>query len=665
MHVRLIKIGVVWSSIPAWRWAVLLLFAAAAIASAADIPELSIPAAPARAEKPRSPYQWHVLPAAIGAEVLTLWGEFDTTAGRETQGEPVPLVAILRDSLGDDDPTTDRLRYVWLLTYSPPSFPKRFLSAIPFFYWRLGADGKAKPGKLNKPILDVSHPTHPVWNAVGRNLVQWLALDGTPARASSRAYRTNLMDHERLHLQEAIEFLRNAPDSAGAKGLSRSELDSVIGRLILRKNLLGGLMQDSRLDGVADARAAQRSETIGRNWELLRTSAERAGLYFEPLRVGGENENYAVVWFPLDRSFSAPGINLDTTWKLLHISNPWNDEKLRAWTGYRQVRYLDGAGGLLPSGQNGPRSTALVPLAVYSLTYPRTPLLLMDFRSPLRTRRREIFQRSVDELVSGVLGLSHFANWYYFAGDALYDFVKSRRGGATGRTDRLDCYSEFRVALQLDNSLDADLRTQMQKRLNSMSMNPLESSVSHELDMARGNYQALQHNIADSSKLSARIDKDRRRELASFGESYKHKTIKEVAHFASLGMYTNRASRSDENLAKLRRDRTIAALLQQLKDIADGGVSPEISFPQSQIESSISQLARLAHESSSASVKRQAAVAITRVERLSNSDQIKTECARALTELQDGQVRKLAKSAPPLHVPSAAPIKASSLFKTQ
>lgn len=643
----------------------MLLLTAAAVASAADIPELNIPAAPTRVETPRSPYQWHVLPVAGGAEVLTLWGEFDSIAGRETQAEPLPLVAILRDTLGEDDPKTDRLRYVWLLTYSRPSFPKRFLSAIPFFYWRLGADGSAKPGTVNRPILDISHPTHPVWNEVGRNLLQWLALDATPARASSRAYRTNLMDHERLHLQEAIEFLRNAPDSTDGKGLSRSELDSVIGRLILRKNLLGGLMQDSRLDSVADTRAAQRSETVGRNWELLRTSAERAGLYFEPLRVGGENQNYAVLWFPVDRSFSAPGINLDTTWKLLHISNPWQDEKLRAWSGYRQVRYLDGGGGLLPLGQNGPGSTELVPLAVYSLTYPRTPLLLMDFRSPLRTKRREVFQRSVNDLVSGVLGLSHFANWYYFAGDALYDFIKSRRGGAVGRTDRLDCYSEFRVALQLDRSLDTDFRTQMQKRLNSMSMNPLESSASHELEMARANYEALRKNIADSTKLSARIDKERRRELASFGESYKHKTIKELARFASFGIYTNRAPRSGENLAKLRRDRTIAALLQQLKTIADGGVSPEISFPQPEIESSVSQLTALAYESSSGSVKREAALAIARVQHLSDNDQIKTECARALNELQNGSLRKVAESSLPLDVPSAAPARSSSLFKTQ
>jgi hypothetical protein len=102
-----------------------------------------------------------------------------------------------------------------------------------------------------------------------------------------------------------------------------------------------------------------------------------------------------------------------------------------------------------------------------------------------------------------------------------------------------------------------------------------------------------------------------------------------------------------------------------LKAIADAGVSPEISFPQPQIESSVSQLGQLARESSSASVKRETALAITRVQQLSNNDQIKTECARALNALQDDQLRKLAQSSAPLPVPSAPSIKASSLFKAQ
>jgi len=50
----------------------------------------------------------------------------------------VPLVSVLRDTLGDRANENDRVTYVWLLTYAHRSLGQGFLSAIPFFYWRVG-----------------------------------------------------------------------------------------------------------------------------------------------------------------------------------------------------------------------------------------------------------------------------------------------------------------------------------------------------------------------------------------------------------------------------------------------------------------------------------------------------------------------------------------------
>jgi hypothetical protein len=44
----------------------------------------------------------------------------------------------------------------------------------------------------------------------------------------------------------------------------------------------------------------------------------------------------------------------------------------------------------------------------------KLPLVLVDFRGELKERRREVTQRSVSELTSGVLGFSHFTNWYFY-----------------------------------------------------------------------------------------------------------------------------------------------------------------------------------------------------------------------------------------------------------
>src|SRR5690348_5852936 len=322
------------------------------------VPQKSLPA-----------YRWERTDVGNGAEILTLIQTPDDPG----HDKAVPLVSVLRDSVAADDPATSRIRYVWLLTYTPPTLTQRFLSAIPFFYWAIKPRTDEKSTKPPKPLADVSEPTHRVVSTIGRSLLQWTALDPmtTPVRASSRAFRTNGLDHERLHVEEAISYLRRAPVANDGSALSPSELDDVVARLMLTKNLLGGLVADGRLAQVAASRDAQRAETVGRNWELLRTSAERSGLLFEPLSLTEGAQDYAVIWFPLGETFSRPGVSFSTTWKLLHISNPWTDKKLQNWQGYRETRWLDANGRLLSQPAQDAKEIQVAPLAVYSLTYPR------------------------------------------------------------------------------------------------------------------------------------------------------------------------------------------------------------------------------------------------------------------------------------------------------
>ncbi len=55
-------------------------------------------------------------------------------------GRDVPLVSVLRDTLGDDEAENDRVTYIWLLTCARPRLGQRILSTIPFFYWRTGRE---------------------------------------------------------------------------------------------------------------------------------------------------------------------------------------------------------------------------------------------------------------------------------------------------------------------------------------------------------------------------------------------------------------------------------------------------------------------------------------------------------------------------------------------
>src|SRR5215213_304942 len=88
-------------------------------------------------------FRMEAFPVGRDAELLTVFGSLnglkdDEGSREQTRAAPgdseVPLVCILRDTLGDANPENDRLRYVWMLTYTRPTALQRAASAVPFLY---------------------------------------------------------------------------------------------------------------------------------------------------------------------------------------------------------------------------------------------------------------------------------------------------------------------------------------------------------------------------------------------------------------------------------------------------------------------------------------------------------------------------------------------------
>src|SRR3954447_12453497 len=123
-----------------------------ALASAAeDLPQSDNPAS--------APFFWRKTAVPNNAELLTLFATRSARGAGSVARPTIPVVAVLRDSLGDPDHGTDRIRYVWLLSSSRPGFQQQLLSALPFFHWHVGAGGSQ--GKhMPKALLDLRHPAH-------------------------------------------------------------------------------------------------------------------------------------------------------------------------------------------------------------------------------------------------------------------------------------------------------------------------------------------------------------------------------------------------------------------------------------------------------------------------------------------------------------------------
>jgi len=603
----------------------LVVFSAIATLWAADIPPQRLSSTIA-GENNQS-YYWQVTPVAHTAELLTLFCRSCPSAGDAYSDQP--LVAVLRDTLGDADPENDRVTDVWLLTYSRLNLLQRALSAVPFFYWHVG-QGSASAGKRDiAPLFDLTAPQRPVLSETGRDILQWTMLDPmtTPVRASSRAYRTNQLDHERLHLEEAISYLRRAPVSDAESSLTEEQLDTIIARLELRKRLLGGLASETRAAKLGAESGFEQERIRSRNWELLRQCAEKTSLVFEPLRLGGSTEDYAILWFPVHGSAPATGTSLAPIWKLLNIRDAWSDARLQNWKGPVYAR----------PGMEQPKedATQWIPLAVYGLNYPKLPLLLVDFRDKLHVRWHEMTQRSINEITAGVIGISHFTNWYYYVAADLYDFVATRHGSAMNQAARLDCYSQFRVALALDRQLDPELRRDMQRRVDALALNPMEAAPSREFAAARARYRRLETETQDG-KLTARLDKQRRYELTYFAESRKAQITEDVLHDVTLGLYTHRARKSPQMLRALDAYRRVDDRLRLLDSLVESGTQPEVAYDATRIQGAVAELTTLLPAIRSSDLRAHAAATLLRLESLSRDEHLRGDCSVALLALRRG-----------------------------
>ncbi len=207
-------------------------------------------------------------PVAGGAELVTVFGRLAESGGQSTD---VPLLTVLRDTLGNSDPQDDRLRYVWILTSAPPTPVQRFVSAVSFTYFRAG--GRSHADRVPKAAMDLSAPSKTVWPNLFGDSLQALRLDpmGVSVRASMRSYRGNSTDYRKLQVFEALSSLDGlARESDSQQILPDDEIRAVYAHLSLSNRTFGGLVRDENLSRFYDKQASQREENRGHNWELLR-----------------------------------------------------------------------------------------------------------------------------------------------------------------------------------------------------------------------------------------------------------------------------------------------------------------------------------------------------------------------------------------------------------
>lgn len=567
-------------------------------------------------------------PVANGAELLTVFGSLpEGDAGK--LGE-IPLVSVLRDTLDDNDPDNDRLRYIWVLTSARPTVLQHAAAFIPFFYWRpdLGKNMDRQPA----PILDLGNTSKVVWNTLAQSLIQAAAIDSNGAliRASTRRYRANLADQRQVNLTEGLTVISQLQEIPGAETVfSEAELLEMQARLALAGKTLGGLVTTERLPEAYLKNRVATEEMRGHNWELLRQRAEANGLYFDPLGFA-HSSTHALLWVAREDVITA-GKPHKWDGRFLGIADPFTDSRLKNWTGYTEKRYFDEFGvprdAKTAADTPGASSRELIPLALYALEYPKVPLVLVDFRDTHKPKNREMLRLAAGDAVSGVLGISKFGNWPYFAGSAVWNFVRSRHGDPNNRSARLKAFSQVRRWLTLDGAMDPALREELQRRLEILGVNPLEDSVFEETEIADRQYDALLRYAADPNGLPARLDRDRNAEIAARRHGVPARMGLHLAKWSTFGIYSHWEMKDSTSLAAtVGRERRAEYQIQFLETVAQSSPQPGVVWNIAEVRRAVNNLIETGVPPRSAQV-------VSRIMRETSDAEVRELCARALARI--------------------------------
>ena len=499
-----------------------------------------------------------------GAELITVHAKLAGIESTEND-KWIPLVSILRDTLGDNNPENNRLRYVWPLTYTRPTMKQRLAAAIPFFYTRVGK--KEKLSKTPPPALDLASPESEVWDKLFWTALQNILLDpyGTPIKASTSSYRRNSSDYRRSHIIRALSVLALYEAVKGESALSRAEMATIQGRLMLSQKTFGGLVDDSNLQSYYAKKVTQARDERGHNWELLRQRAETESLYFEPLLMPDGSATHALLWVAKRDLLKQQGARFSS--RFLNIANPWTDKRLLKWEGYVETRYFDSENHPVDSQTPGAEAVEMIPLGLYGLDNPKIPMLLVDFRDSYNPKKREMSRRVLNDVTRNFLSLSKFGNLPFFLGRTVYDFVTGRRGIDINQPSRLATYSQLKLLLSLDTSMQPELRSEVGGRLETISLNPFENDINAEANIALQQYEKLLEFAKDPKGLSAQLDRDRRAELTPLEHGSKAQLAFRVLNVVSFGAYVHREEHTvdmEDRLDIARRLKYHTNFLQQI-----------------------------------------------------------------------------------------------------
>ena len=341
---------------------------------------------------------------------------------------------------------------------------------------------------------------------------------------------------------------------------------------------------------------------------------------------------HAILW--TTESDLAANKNRKFEARFLNIKNPWQDKRLTNWKGYKEVRWFDADNRQVEPNTPDAIAKTMIPLGLYGLDFPKIPTLLVDFRDTRNPKRREMSKRILDDFTRA-LSISRFGNFPFFVGKFVYDYVTAKRGIDMNQVSRFQSYSQLKLLLSLNASLDENFRDEVSKRLEIVSLNPLENNLEVEVALAEKQYANLMSYAKRDDGLPAKIEKDRLEEMVALKHGGKKRMLYALGNFLTFGAYTHREKSTPELMAQLDIRRQLGFHERFLREIAIASANPEIDSNVEAIKHSLLFMTENGTDAGDKTVK-----AISKIFSISADDIIRTLCLNSLYKVNRASAKK-------------------------
>jgi hypothetical protein len=276
----------------------------------------------------------------------------------------------------------------------------------------------------------------------------------------------------------------------------------------------------------------------------------------------------------------------------------------------------------------------MIPLGLYGLDNPKIPMLLVDFRDNYNPKKREMSRRVLNDVTRNLLSLSKFGNLPFFLGRTVFDFVTGRRGIDINQPSRLQTYSQLKLLLALNTSLEPELRSEVSGRIETVSLNPFENDLNAEAKIAAEQYEALMKFARDPAGLAAKVERDRRAELMPLEHGSKAQFAFRVMNVLTFGKYVHREKLAPDMEDRLDIARRLEYHTRFLQKIARSSAEIDITWNLDDVKRSLQFIAEHGAEAG-ANVVAATAKIFTRTK----DDQTRRACLDSLSRINTAKAR--------------------------